>query len=379
MVAGRPVRAAAIYARISQDREGLQLGVQRQKEDCAALAATKGWSIARVYVDDDVSAWDQGKTRAAYRQMLHEIAAGMIDGVVVWDLDRLHRQPRELEHFFDVCAGAGLTHFASVSGDVDLGTEEGRFHARILGAVAAKESADKSRRLRRQREQAARRGLPMGGRRPYGYEPNGMDIRAQEAERVREAAWRALRGESIRSIAMRWNNEGVWSSTGRLWTVQSLKGLLSGTRIAGLRLHHGEVIGPAAWPAIIDRETHQRLRAVLVDPRQSQRGRPPRNLLTGMCRCGRCKATLLSSRAYDGARRYMCHTGPGSSSGCGRLAVRAVPLEGYLAESVLTVLDGPGLQAAVEAAAGEHFVSGGLVRQLKEDENALEQLEGPLR
>ncbi len=106
MVAGRPVRAAAIYARISQDREGLQLGVQRQEEDCAALAAAKGWSIARVYVDDDVSAWDQRKTRPAYRQMLREIAAGVIDGVVVWDLDRLHRQPRELEHFFDVCAAA---------------------------------------------------------------------------------------------------------------------------------------------------------------------------------------------------------------------------------------------------------------------------------
>jgi site-specific DNA recombinase len=37
-----PVRAAAIYARISSDQDGTSLGVQRQLEDCRKLAADLG-------------------------------------------------------------------------------------------------------------------------------------------------------------------------------------------------------------------------------------------------------------------------------------------------------------------------------------------------
>ena len=92
--------------------------------------------------------------------MLADIAGGQVDAVVVWHLDRLHRQPRELEQFFDVCDRAGGVALATVSGDVDLATHDGRFHARIMGAVAAKSSDDMSRRLRRKAQELARNGQP---------------------------------------------------------------------------------------------------------------------------------------------------------------------------------------------------------------------------
>jgi len=95
------VKAAAIYARISSDPEGDRLGVSRQREDCEALAARRGWPVAEVYVDDDRSAYS-GKPRPEYRRMLADISAKAVDAVLVYNLDRLHRQPRELEAFFDV-------------------------------------------------------------------------------------------------------------------------------------------------------------------------------------------------------------------------------------------------------------------------------------
>jgi len=49
-------RAVAVYARISQDRDGTSLGVARQLADCRAEAARRGWTVAQEYVDDDVSA-----------------------------------------------------------------------------------------------------------------------------------------------------------------------------------------------------------------------------------------------------------------------------------------------------------------------------------
>src|SRR5207249_3922881 len=67
-------RAAAIYCRISDDRQGHALGVTRQEQDCRALADRKGWPIADVYVDNDLSAYN-GKNRPSYRRLLDDIKA----------------------------------------------------------------------------------------------------------------------------------------------------------------------------------------------------------------------------------------------------------------------------------------------------------------
>src|SRR6266542_2506206 len=143
---------AAIYARISDDREGDGLGVRRQLADCEALAARKGWVIADRYIDDDVSAWS-GKARPEYRRLLDDLRAGVVDA-------------------------AGVSRLASVTGDVDLATDDGRFMARILGAVARKESDDKSRRIRRKAEEIALSGrVGGGGTRPYGFEADRATVR----------------------------------------------------------------------------------------------------------------------------------------------------------------------------------------------------------
>ena len=86
-----PVRAA-IYVRISKDRAGAGLGVARQEEDCRALCERRGWQVARVFVDNDVSAYS-GKPRPAWRELLTDLAAGRADAVVCWHVDRLTRSP----------------------------------------------------------------------------------------------------------------------------------------------------------------------------------------------------------------------------------------------------------------------------------------------
>ena len=94
---------------------------------------------------------------------LEDLEAGAINGLLVYDLDRLHRQPSELESFIDLCGRLGLSNVASVSGDIDLTSSDGQFQARILGAVAKKESDDKSRRIRRKHEELAAGGKVSGG------------------------------------------------------------------------------------------------------------------------------------------------------------------------------------------------------------------------
>ena len=215
-----------MYARISSDREGEALGVQRQLADCEQLAERKGREVVERYVDDDVSAWS-GRARPEYARCLADLAAGVIDGLLVYDLDRLHRQPRELEAFIDLCERHRLTNVASVSGEIDLTTPEGRFQARILGAVAAKESDDKSRRTQRKHEELAEKGkLSGGGSRPYGYGEDRLTIRLEEAEVVRDCARRFLAGESIRAICSDLNERGVVAASGGEWSPQTLRRML---------------------------------------------------------------------------------------------------------------------------------------------------------
>src|SRR5262245_37021030 len=180
-----------IYARISSDREGDQLGVTRQIHDCRRLAERLGYVVADVYVDDDVSAWS-AKPRPEYERMLDDLRAGSIGGVLVWHLDRLTRHPRELESFIDLCEDLGVV-LGCVTGDVDLGTHIGRLTARMLGGLAKYESDHKSERIRRKHEELALRGkVSGGGSRPYGYEADKRTLRPAEAAIVRECATRFL-------------------------------------------------------------------------------------------------------------------------------------------------------------------------------------------
>jgi site-specific DNA recombinase len=133
---------AVIYCRISQDRTGAGLGVDRQREDCEALAERNGWDVVEVYVDNDVSAYS-GKKRKDYRRMLADLEQGTATVVIAWHTDRLHRSPTELEEYIDLSERRGVATHTVQAGTIDLATPSGRMTARILGAVARQESEHK--------------------------------------------------------------------------------------------------------------------------------------------------------------------------------------------------------------------------------------------
>ena len=177
------------------------MGVGRQLEDCERFVARSGWQVADRYVDDDVSAYS-GKPRPAYRRMLEDVRGGHLDAVVVWHVDRLERQPKELEEFIEVCEAAGVRNLASLTGEIDLSSFTGQMMARILGAVAKNESDVKSHRNRRKAEELAQAGkVGGGGSRPYGYEADKVTVRESEATVIRECARRLLAGEALRGLS----------------------------------------------------------------------------------------------------------------------------------------------------------------------------------
>ena len=366
-----PVRTA-IYARISRDITGEGLGVERQLTDCRKYAQDRGWVVAEEYVDNDISAY-QGKKRPAYQRMLEDIDAGQRDAVIVYNLDRLTRKPRELEEFTDCLQAARVTELGVVTGDISLGTNDGLLMARILAAFAANESARKSERLKRKARETAEAGKPNGGNlRPFGYEKDQMTVVESEATAIRTIADRYLAGESLMSLTSWLQSEGILSVAGGLWRTTTLRQTLTNPRIAGLRAHNGEIVATAVWPAIITVAQHEQLVAAFARKSQSNRRAPRRYLLSGMLRCGRCGNKLFSSARRD-SRRYVCSSSP-DHGGCGHLTVVAAPVEEWIAEAVLIRLDSPAMADALagRAAADDRHVA--LTAELQLDQAQMDEL-----
>lgn len=337
------MRSAAIYARISSDEEGTALGVKRQIKDCLELAKQRGWTVTHIYTDNDTSA-STGKLRPEYEKMLQAICNGMHDGVIVWDLDRLHRRPAELEHFIELADQFRIA-LASVGGDVDLSTAQGRFVARVKGALAKAESENLSRRIRRKLLEIAESGMPSGGGiRSYGFARDGMTLIPEEVEIIREAARRVIDGESLRSITLDLDRRRVPTISGRRWNTRALRDILMRPRTAGLRQHQGRILGPAAWPAILDLNTWETVRAILMNPDR----RPPgmtnvrKHLLSGIVKCGVCLEPLVShhdTKSEGGYLSYVCR-----NPACRKVRISVKQADRAVTELVLTKLERESVQ-----------------------------------
>jgi len=372
------VCSAAIYARISSDAEGTGLGVARQLEDCRKLATDRGWPVGAEYVDNDVSAFS-GKPRREYARMLADLASGDRDAVIVYNLDRLHRRPVELEEFVTLCESVGVRDVATVTADIDLGNDDGLFMARIFAAFAAKESGRKSARIRRKMLQNAQAGLPHGSARPFGYEADKITVRESEAAVIRQMVDRYLAGQSLRSLTIWLNESQIAPSVATSWQTTAVRQVLSSGRIAGLREHRGEVIGAAVWPAIITPAERDRVLARMASRSVTKTRTARTYLLSGMLRCGRCGNRLYSqarhSNPQNRTRRYVCLKGP-DHGGCGRLTVVAAPVEELLTEAVLARLDSPQLADALAGKATADADVAELAAQVDADQERLDELAG---
>src|SRR3546814_16655038 len=107
-------------------------------------------------------------------------AADTFEVVVAVNLDRLLRTQRDLTTLIE--AGIAIT---TLEGELDLTSASGEMQASVLTAMARIEARRKGERQVRANARRARAGRWVGGRRPFGFEPDGVTISATEAEALR--------------------------------------------------------------------------------------------------------------------------------------------------------------------------------------------------
>lgn len=331
-------RRVVIYVRISRDRVGAGLGVDRQEQDCRELAERLGWQVVAVHVDNDISAYS-GKRRPGYEALLDDLRSGRADAVIAWHPDRIHRRPVELEAFIDLCERQSITVQTVRAGEVDLSTPSGRAVARTVGAWARHEVEHSIARQKRAKAQAATAGKYRGGRRPFGYEADGVTVRPDEAAIVADITNRVLVGESLNALTRELNERGITTSTGRPWNFIGVRRLITRHRNAGLVEHRGEEVAEAEWPAIVDRDTWRAACSLLADPsRRMPRTGPERFLGSGLFVCGVCGDTMLTATAQGSGRRrhpsYRCRSGA-------HLTRMAEPVDNLVSRVVIELLSRP--------------------------------------
>ncbi|BCW76270.1 recombinase family protein [Arthrobacter sp. NicSoilB11] len=333
--------AAAIYCRISKDREGAGLGVQRQEQDCRELAASLGWTVTRVYTDNDISAYS-GKRRPEYERLLEQMRAGRVTGVLTWHTDRLHRSPRELESYIDASETNGVVTHTVKAGEIDLSTPSGRAVARTLGAWARYESEHKSERIVRKKLQLAQDGAFSGGPVPFGWRiVDGTPvIEEADAAEIRKAVTGFLAGRSIGYIVKDLNARGIKTRRGQLWTSTAVRNMLMRPTHAGLSAYRGDIMGPSTFPAIISEDEWRAVVSTLKNPsRLTQNGNKVKHLLAGLMLCGKCGEPMkTSSRRGKGGQvyYYKCKT-----TGEGHAFQTAEPVEAMIADIVVQFLSKP--------------------------------------
>lgn len=353
-----------LYARLSYNPFGVKESTERQISDGLAVAASQQIHVPaeRIWVDDSLSAWRRGVRRPGWEQLLTRIEAGVCQVLIIWHLDRLFRQPRDLERLIDA-ADAGLRIISCIGSEYNLDNSDSRFVMRLLVSQACKSSDDTSRRVAGYAGSAAAKGRIPGGARHYGYgvqvdvdEDTGRPIidkariNEPEAAIVQEIARRVIAGEPAMRIAEDLNARAVPTlREGTVWSQTRVRQLVSSPTLAALRTHHGQIVAPARWPAILEETVWRDARAAVAARAQPRTTRTPDSyLLSGLAVCGRCGTKLVTLPPFTSkttgktqAARYTCSPRSPRRPGCGKLVVTAARVDEVLEAQLAPLADEP--------------------------------------
>ena len=274
----------AIYTRKSSD-EGLEQdfnSLDAQREACAAYIrsqASQGWTeLGERYDDGGIS----GGTleRPALKRLMEDVAAGRIDIVVVYKVDRLSRSLFDFAKLVEAFEEADAS-FVSITQAFNTTSSMGRLTLNMLLSFAQFEREVTAERIRDKIAASKAKGMWMGGTPPLGYRPDGRSLAVVDdhAAIVRHVFDRYLALGNVRQLEAELKGQGfiapertsnggkaiggVPFSRGTLYLM--LKRITYTGRIA-----HGDRIYPGNHQAIIDIATFERVQAMLADNTQGQ-------------------------------------------------------------------------------------------------------------
>jgi DNA invertase Pin-like site-specific DNA recombinase/ssDNA-binding Zn-finger/Zn-ribbon topoisomerase 1 len=206
----RDKKYAALYLRLSRDdgADAESNSIGNQRDMLTKYAKENGLVPFLEYVDDGHTGTNFD--RPAFKRMLADIEAGMVDTVVCKDLSRFGRHNALVAMYTEIWFPERDIRFIAAYDGIDTakGEDDLMPFRSVINEFYAKDISTKCRSVKKN---SAMRGDWVGGSTPYGYErSNGkLVINWDEAVIVKRIFSMALDGDSMYKIATTLSREGI--------------------------------------------------------------------------------------------------------------------------------------------------------------------------
>ena len=351
----QPLTPAALYARVSSDRQDVDLSVSAQLRALKDYARANGYSVAREYVDEAESG--RVADRPQFREMIEEGSQpkAPFEVILVWKFSRFTRKREHAVAFKSMLRRKGV-RVVSITEHAD-DSPTGKLMEAIIESVDEFYSENLAEDVVMGMREAASRGFFLGSKAPFGYrrikvsdgvkERPTLEVDPATAPVVREIFESSLHGNGLKEICKALNDRGV-TNRGKRWYKGGLHYLLNneaytGTAVWG-RTSKGEktqdpVRVEGAWPALVSRELFDAVQEAMRD-RAPKVQRPARVgsrfLLSGLLKCGVCGRPYSGQGAKSGQFAYhICGTVFREGAGtCSARYLNAPSVEDFVVEKI---------------------------------------------
>ncbi len=318
-----PLTPAALYARVSSDRQDVDLSVAAQMRALRDYAKANGYSVAREYVDEAESG--RIADRPQFRKMIDEGSKPQspFQVILVWKFSRFTRKREHAVAFKAQLRRKGIRVVSITEQAEDNAT--GRLLEGIIESVDEYYSENLGQEVVRGMREAASRGFFMGSKAPFGYtrikvsdgvkDRPTLEVDPVAAPIVKEIFESSRRGNGLAEICKELNGRGI-TNRGRRWQKNVVHYLLTneaytGTAVWGVKSKDEKEGEPVrvenAWPGLVSREAfdlvqqglHQRAPTVQRPARVGSQ-----YLLSGLLRCGVCGKSYSAQGAKSGQFAY---------------------------------------------------------------------------
>ncbi len=326
--------SVALYARVSSDRQDIDLSVAAQLRALRDYANKNGYLVAREYIDEAESG--RIANRPQFRKMIDAATAtdAPFKEILVWKFSRFTRKREHAVAFKSMLRRKGV-RVVSITEHAD-DTPTGKLMEAIIESVDEFYSENLAQEVTRGMREAASRGFWVTSGSPFGYRRVYVQDGAKKRPRleldppadavVRRIFDMVLKGQSLMDVTKTLNAEGVATSTSKKWRITSVHKILdneayTGTLVWGTNAKDGAppVRVENAFPAIVTVQEFQRVKRLLKS--RSPKTVHPRRaaspyLLSGLATCALCGKMLTAAEAKSGKYTYyVCQSILKSGSG----------------------------------------------------------------
>jgi DNA invertase Pin-like site-specific DNA recombinase len=157
MNAARRIRRAALYVRVSTDRQT----IENQEIQLRQIAERRGWEVVEIYNDAGISGAKGRKDRPGLDRMLNDASRRKFDVVMAWAIDRVGRSLIDLLGTIQHLEACGVDLYLDQQ-NIDTTTPMGKLIFQITGAFAEFERSMIRQRVHAGLARARKNGKVLG-------------------------------------------------------------------------------------------------------------------------------------------------------------------------------------------------------------------------